>query len=99
MVTRTTFYSDLDERTKQIRNNTFNNGFRVLHDDFIDRENNPTDGLSGRLTFTNDPDPQGPVIPKEQVTTDEINRRIKQQFIDENNLEEINSTPQPEPTR
>jgi hypothetical protein len=30
-------------------------GFRYTHDDFLDNQGNPTNGKSGKLTFTDEP--------------------------------------------
>ena len=60
MAEETFYYSDMVQKQKIIRREE-GKGRTVIHDDFVDRDNNPTDGKSGRLVFdifvkTTDPD-------------------------------------------
>ncbi len=49
------YYSSLEEK-KQLKKNAHARGESTIHDDFIDKNNNSTDGKSGRLTFEVKPD-------------------------------------------
>lgn len=55
------YYSHWDERAKLL--DSYNNrGFRCKHDDYTDKDGSPTDGKSGRLTFSNDIEESQPII-------------------------------------
>jgi len=71
------FYADKPERGTIIgRENSL--GRRLLHDDFVNDEGNPTDGKSGRLTFsdTDEPTQSAEAIRLNELTTDLLNGEI-----------------------
>ena len=61
-------------------------GGEILNDDFVDNLGNPTDGNSGRFTYS---DVALPDSPKRKLNRAQLQKEIRDKYIRENNIEEI----------
>ena len=85
MVDKVRFYPNIGQR-KQIIREENKLGFFVKHDDFIDSNDMPTDGKSGRLTLTDTRD----VVTKVRLRRQEVQDLVIEQFAKLNNIEITN---------
>ena len=85
MVDKVRFYPNRGQR-KQIIREENKLGFFVKHDDFIDSNDRPTDGKSGRLTLTDTRD----IVAKTRLKKQEVQDLIIEQFAKQNNIEITN---------
>ena len=81
---RIEYYSSLDDK-KHLKNLANQLGESTIHDDFIDRDGNPTDGISGRFTFGVKPDPE----PRKILTNNQLNHKLKDRTLDLLELQDL----------
>lgn len=70
------YYSNKSE-WKKYKKEANTKGESTIHDDFIDKSGNPTNGVSGRLTFGKIPEPDNTIF----LRTKELKSKIKNRTI------------------